>query len=234
VRGCLSVLILAAVFVVGAAWFGGPALAGWLVGAALAGSGFEGRNTTIEVAADPPIEVLGGSADRVNIGADDATFGDLQAERVDVSLFDVNLVSRTFATIEGELTDVVLDTGEGGRARASRIDLLGEREAVRATVHLSRDTVSDLVATAIRRQLGFPLGAVSLEAPDRLVFTAGPVRITGRFLIESDGGLWLALDSPANPRLELLPAADPLVFREITIGDDVEIVGTVDLSTALD
>jgi len=234
VRGCLVVLVLAATFVVGAAWFGGPALAGWLVGAALAGSGFEGRNTTIAVTAEPPIEVLGGAADRVDIGADDATFGDLQAERLDVSLFDVDLVSRTFATVDGALTDVVLDTGASDAARASRIDLLGERESVVATAHLARDTVEDLVATAIRRQLGFPLGEVALEPPDRLVFTAGPVRITGRFLIESDGGLWLALDSPGRPRLELLPAADPLVFHEITIGADVEIVGTIDLSNAFD
>jgi hypothetical protein len=233
VRGCASVLILAAAFVVAGAWFGGPLLAETLVGGALGAAGFEAREQTIDATADPPIEVLAGTVDRVDIDARDARFGDLEAERMAVALFGVDLVTRTFATIEGDLTDVTLRTPDGGASTASRVELIGEPENVRATVHLSPQLVSDLVARALERQLGFSVGETTLEAPDQVAFTAGPARVTARFLIEADGGLWLAVDAPGNPRVQLLAAGDPLTFREVTVGEEVILVGTLDLAREL-
>lgn len=232
-RGCVSVLVLASLFVVAGSWFGGPALASVLVGVALDGAGFEAQNTRIDVVADPPIEVLGGTVDRVVIGADDATLGDLEAGRVDITVYGVDLVTRRFATMEGRLDDVLLRTADGGATRASRIDLAGEQASVRATVHLPATTIADLVAEALRDQLGFSVGTTTLEAPARVVFTAGPARISARLLIESDGGLWLLLDAPANPRVELLAPGAPLTFHEVLVGEEVLLVGTVDLGEGI-
>jgi hypothetical protein len=229
-RGCLFVLVLAAVFVVAGAWFGGPALAGVAIGTALDGAGFESRTRTIDVANDPPIAVLTGRVDEVRIGADDASFEGLAADRLDVTLFGVDLAGRSFATIEGELTGVML-LGSDGRATPARsISLIGEPESVRATVHLAPDVVEVLVAAAIEQQLGFTVGSVTLEAPDRLVFEAGPIRATARLTIEPDGALFLAADVPGNPRVRVLASGEPLVFREVLVGDEVVLVGTIELS----
>jgi hypothetical protein len=226
-RGCLFVLLAAATFVVAGSWFGGPTLAGYLVGAGLDAAGFEARERRIDATTDPPIEVLGGAVDRVEITASGATIGDLTAGSLHVILFGVDLVGRSFRSIEGELIDVTI-RGAGGSVDAERIDLTGEAGAVRATVRVRQAAVADLVASALRRELGFSVGQVTLEAPDVVVFSLAGLRATGRLRVE-DGALWLAAQVPGDPRVELIEAGDPLTLREVGVGEELLLVGTLDV-----
>jgi hypothetical protein len=229
VRGCLSVLVLAAVFVVGVAWFGGPLLAAGLVRSALEASDFEGRNTTVQVVADPPIEVLLGRADEVRVGADDASVAGLGAGRLTMTLTDVDLVGRTFEGLAGRLDDVTIRGSDGGRTRATSVALAGSPDDVQAIVRIAPSAVDDLVAAAIEREIGFSVGSVALRAPDSLVFTAGPLEASGRLVVEPDGSLSLAADLPGDPRIAIFDSGAPLVFESVTIDGDLLLVGSLDL-----
>ena len=63
--GCLTTIVLAVVLAAGSMF--GPLIAEAMIGSALAGAGFDGRNTTIDVSTDPGIEAFGGHADLVRI-----------------------------------------------------------------------------------------------------------------------------------------------------------------------
>lgn len=228
-RGCLSVLVLAAVFVVGGAWFGGPLLASGIVRTALDASGFEGRNTTVQVVADPPIEVLLGRADEVRIRSDDASIEGLGAVRFDITLTGVDLVGRRFAGLAGTLDDVTIRGEDGGRTRATSVALTGPPDHVEAIVRIAPSAVDDLVAAAIEREIGFSVGSAALRAPDTLVFTAGPLEATGRLVVEPDGSLSLAAALPGDPRILILDAGSPLVFESVSVDDDLVLVGSLDL-----
>ncbi len=229
-RGCLSVLIIAAAFVVGGAWFGGPLLAAGIVRSALEASDFEGRNTTVQVVADPPIEVLLGRADEVRIGADDASIEGLGAVRLDVTLAGVDLVGRTFTGLAGTLDDVTIRGEDGSRTRATTVALAGPPDDVEAIVRIEPSAVDGLVAAAIEREIGLSVGSVSLRAPDTLVFTAGPVEATGRLFVAADGSLSLAADVPGNPRIAILDAGAPLTFESVAVDEDLVLVGSLDLT----
>lgn len=228
-RGCLSVLFLAAAFVVGGAWFGGPLLAAGIVRSALEVAGFEGRDTTVQVVADPPIEVLTGRADQVRIGSDDASVEGLGAQRLEVTLTGIDLLARTFDRLDGTLTGVSLRSDDGSRSRATMVVLAGPQDDVEAVVRVAPSAVDDLVASAIEREIGFSVGEVALQAPDRLVFTAGPVEATGRLVVEPDGSLSLAAELPGNPRIAILDAGTPLVFESVSVDGDLILIGSLDL-----
>src|SRR5688500_18103658 len=101
--GLLSVTGIAGVILLVVAWLGGPSLAGSMIEASLASAGFQGSNTTVEVATDPPFELLGGRADRVVIRSENATIDQLQAERFELALLDADLGATVFSSVEGRL-----------------------------------------------------------------------------------------------------------------------------------
>src|SRR3954469_12931376 len=112
-RGCLSVLVLGLVFVLAVTWLGGPLLAGAVVERVLAGSGFAGDATSVTVTADPPLELLVGHVDRLEVRARDARVGQLDAQRLAVELTDVDLLTRRFSHVDGRLDGVVLHGANG-------------------------------------------------------------------------------------------------------------------------
>ncbi len=229
--GCLTAVILALVLAAGSML--GPPIAEALIGSSLASTGFDGRNTTIEVTTDPGIEVLVGRADRVRIRSERASFEGLHAATVDLTLVDVGLGSGTAGAIEGTLIDVDLPATDGSVVRARSVTLSGPPESVQATVAIAPAVVAGLVQASIARQLGFEVGSITLEAPDRLVFDLGLIRATGRFTIEPDGALALIAEVPGDPRIGLLASGQPLVFREVSVAGDLVLVGTLDLTSLL-
>jgi hypothetical protein len=117
--------------------------------------------------------------------------------------------------------------------RARSVTLSGPPESVQATVAIAPAVVAGLVQASIARQLGFEVGSITLEAPDRLVFDLGLIRATGRFTIEPDGALALIAEVPGDPRIGLLASGQPLVFREVSVAGDLVLVGTLDLTSLL-
>src|SRR6476659_8148791 len=104
-RGCLFVLLFAAIVIGSIAWFASAPIASTVVGAILNGSGFRAASSTITVAADTPPRLLLGQADRVAITATDVEWQSLRAARLSLTFDGVDLFARTATTIHGRLDD---------------------------------------------------------------------------------------------------------------------------------
>jgi hypothetical protein len=234
VRGCLGVLVLAVVVVLAAAWFGAPRFAGVLVEGALDVAGLEGRNRSVRVESDPPIEILGGRADRVVIRADDIVLDDLDADRIDVTLLDVDLIGRTFGRIEGRLDAVVLTAGDGTATEAETVELVGPADDVLATVRISGSVVDRLAREAIERDAGLPVGEVGLETPNTIAFTLGPARVEGLLAVDANGALIASLELPGDPVAVLLSPDNPFRLTAVSVDDeDLVLIGRLDLASLL-
>ena len=109
-RGCLFVLVLAAAVLGGFAWFGSPALASAVIEAVLDNAGYHAATTTITATSDPPPKLLLGRADRVEIDGTDVDFRTFHANRLQLTLTDVNFVARTAGKINGQISGAELTT----------------------------------------------------------------------------------------------------------------------------
>jgi hypothetical protein len=233
VRGCLFVLLLAALLALAGGWFGGPALASALVEGGLTAAGFEGRNTVVRVSSEPPIGVLGGTVERVDIASDDAQIDEIRARRVDIGLLGVNLLDRTVAGIDGDLTGVTF-TSAPDAPPVSTIELHGRADAADAVLTMSAPAVERYAAKQIDDAVGVNVAAAELREPDILRFSVAGVPIGGRLVIEPDGRLALATELPGNPRIALLDPA-PLRVESVTVlGNQLVLTGTLDVEALLE
>src|SRR3954453_2050622 len=147
-RGCLSVLILAAGLVLAVAWFAGPALAGAIVERSLDGADFVAADRSVTVSSDPPLEILAGHADRVTITAARARVRDLTAAHVQLTLTNVDLVTGSFAGVDGQLDDVLIPTVDGSSVDARSVTLRGRAAAATAVVRVDRSIIEALLDKA--------------------------------------------------------------------------------------
>ena len=136
-RGCLSILLLAALFVLALAWFGGPALAGTVVERSMTAAGFVAADTSVAVTSEPPLELLTGHADRVVVKARNATLRDMRAASLSLTLSNVDLVGRRFARVDGTLDNVSIDSSDGTVINARSIAVRGPADAATATVRMT-------------------------------------------------------------------------------------------------
>ncbi len=189
-RGCLTFLLLVAVTIVVASWLFLPAVAGGAVVAALASAGFTGSPASATVSSDPPIELLGGHADQIVIHARDATFHDLTAASMDVTLTDVALIQRTAATVSGSLAGI----------------RIVPRSAI---LSLSSADVNAIAASAVTSVAGVAPSRVTMASPDRVTIVVNGITIAGRVAVDGHGGL---VFRPAAKSLPIagLPVAGPI------------------------
>jgi hypothetical protein len=231
-RGCLSVLAIAAALVLVVVWFGGPTLAGVLIERSLAGAGYTAAETSVAVSSDPPFEILAGHADRVTIRGTRATIRDLTAARLTLTLSNVDLVGGRFSRIDGELGDVLIQTADGSSVRARSIALRGRADAAAATVRIDEGVVADLLGDAIRRETGLVVSGITLSEPNRIRFTAG-VTLTARFDVAPDGSVVIAGTS-GSPRFTVFQPGQDLRLTTVAVaGSDLVLTGTSDLTNLI-
>jgi hypothetical protein len=229
-RGCLSVLVLAAALVLVVAWFGGPTLAGVLIERSLAGAGYVASDTSVAVSSDPPLEILSGHADRVTIRGTRATIRDLTAARLELTLSNVDLVAGRFSRIDGELGDVVIRSADGLSIRARSIVLRGRADSATTTVRIDQGVVEELLGVAIRRETGLSVSGVTLSEPNRIRFTAG-LPISGSFAVAPDGSLVLA---SSGMRFTVFSPDPDLRLTSATVADSMLVLsGTMDLTNLI-
>jgi hypothetical protein len=232
-RGCLSVVVLAVVFVVAGTWLAGPAVAAFVIESGLSAAGFNGSNTSVTVTADPPFEVLTGHADRVEIDSGDTTLDQFTAGTVQLSLTDANLVSRTFGNVEGSLDDVTVEGSGDLSLEATRVEIDGEPSAANMAIEVTRDALSNAALELFRQQLGVDVDTVKLAAPNKISFTAGSTTIAGQFVIH-EGGLSMTVNLPGAQRIDLLEAGRGFRLTKVAIDDaGMTLDGVLDVERLL-
>jgi hypothetical protein len=231
VRGCLSVLVLAAVFLGIALWFGGPTVASVAVRTALTGSGLLAETLDVTVEADPPLTLAFGRASRVTIAATGVTWNDLHVATLDMTLDTVNLVARTAASVEGRLAGVQLSGGS--EPAPVDVDVSGQADAARTTITIGRDAFTAMAIGAFEATFRVRPSTATLIEPDIVRVSLGGLTIDGHLAVAADG----SIVTVANGLTVTLMPVDPSFPVHLTglsvVGGDLRLSGTLDVVSLL-
>jgi hypothetical protein len=198
--GLIRFVLFAAVLVALLVFVGIPVVAQTLIANAVRDAGLQAHGVEVQVDL-LGMGVFSGRAPAVRIQASDvgvprAVIGDM-----DVTLRDVSVSDRSFASMSGRLTDVRVSGPNGRDFTIGSIDVDGTPEDTRARGHVSREEAERFVADAAR-DAGVDLDSVTL-ANGRVVLeggggtTAGDLRVAGDALIlERDDGEAVVLLAP--------------------------------------
>jgi hypothetical protein len=227
-RGCLSVILIAAVFVAAGAWFGGEPVASALVSSGLAASGLDARRMDVSVEAEPPIIVATGRADRVTVEADDVDWNGLRARSLDLTLEDVDLLSRRAATANGRLIGVELPNADPPGSLAT-VEIEGPAADATATITIDGDTVEAMAIAAFEAKLGVEPDSATLEEPDVIRVRAGAIELAGSMEVAPDGSVEVDTPLGSVTVVEADPS-QPFTLTDVAVeGDSLVLTGTVDL-----
>ena len=231
-RGCLSVLIIAAVFLVGIVWFGGVPLAETVVEASLTSSAFEADELDVTVHADPPLELALGRADRVEIEARGVRWEDLRAGSMTMRLDGVDLLGRTATTADGQFNDVELAVAGGDPALVG-IAIHGPADGARTTVEIDGPTVNRMALAAFEETFGTRPDSAELVAPNGVRVGIGDRELNGTLRVDVDGALVVASGLGTIRLVEPDPSL-PLRLTSVSIVDGgLALTGTLDVSALL-
>ena len=225
-RSCLFQLLLEGAVLFALLWFGLPFGASFLATSALNASGFTGTNTSVEVSANPPPSLLTGKADSIRIRSDSVYMGDLRASSIDVTLHNVDLLSRKIATVDGTLDGVRLAAPNGDHVTVDQVTLRG------AATLASQEIV--LLAESMLEADGIE-ATVSLQAPNGVKIVASGKTQTGTLAV-SNGSLLMVPTSKTIPPLVLVVpgTGNPFKFTSVAVkGPQVMLDGTIDVQSLL-
>jgi hypothetical protein len=231
-RGCLFVAALAAVVLSAGAWFGSPILASTLISTALQNAGYHAASSTVTATSSPPLKLLVGRADRVEIAGTDVDFRTLHAASLDVVLTDVDVIGKTAGRISGRITGAELTT-TAGEATSADVDIDGAADAANAGIVVDAATVDRVVRLTFQQKFGVTVSATKLVAPDTLRITALGATVEGRLLVDANGAIAFSSSLGSSPLLSLDPSF-PLRFRAVRIdAGNLRIDATLDAEALL-
>lgn len=231
-RGCLFILIFAALFVGGAAWFGSPILASTVISTALMSSGVQAASMTVTATSDPPPKLLLGKADRVRIVASDVDYRTFHAASLDLVLSEVDVVARTAVSISGRIGGAELQTGDA-TSTPTDITVDGPADAADASIVVDGATVDQVVRAAFQRKFGVEISKTQLVAPDILRITALGPSIEGRLTVDANGAIALSTPLGTAPIVSL-DSSFPLRFRSVEVQDgDLHIAASLNAEALL-
>jgi streptogramin lyase len=227
VRGCLSGMLVLVLVVVGGAWLLTPMAVDALLAGALSASGFHGTGTTVDAIANPPPLLLTGHADTVRIRSSDVTVHELEASSLELTLSDVSLLSRSFATVDGTLSGVQIKGG-GTSLEARTATVHGRASAARVVLSLDRAQVEALVSSGVAAAVGPLPVAISVQPPDRIAFTLEGRSATGSLGVEN-GSLTLRPLGAGLDRIVLVAPPAGAAWQIVSVavtdtGFEVELV----------
>ncbi len=231
-RGCLFILVLAALVLGAGAWFGAPLVASTLIDGALRSAGYTAATSSVRATADPPPKLLLGMADRVEISATDVAVRTFHAATLDLVLTDVDVIGRTAGHISGRIGDAALKTTSDVAATAD-VSIDGTGRSAAATIDVDGATVRQVVSDAFRARFGVTVTDVALVAPNILRISAGPTTIEGRLEVNDAGAIALATPLGASTILGFDPSF-PLRLRTVGVtGGNLQIGATLDAAALL-
>lgn len=231
-RGCLSVLVIAALFVVVGAWFGGPPIAATLVTTGLTSSGLHSDDLEVTVQADPPLALALGRADRVVVSGTDVEWNGLTADTLDLTLRGVDFLGRRADQANGVLTGVELPNVDPPGSKAS-VDIAGPGDSAVVTVTVDSATVEAMAIEAFDQKLGVRPTSATLSEPNVIRFQAGPVKVAGALTIGPGGSLGVSTPLGTVTVLEPSPS-QPIHLASVAVeGDNLVLTGTLDVGELL-
>ena len=232
-RSCLVQLLILVALVLGLAWFGLPAGAGWVATNALGAAGFKGTDTKVEVSSSPPLLLLVGRADSIHLTSNEVTVGGLSASTLDLTLGHVELISRTIETVKGTLTGVSLVAPNGDPVTVDTVALNGSATVTQAQLKLS---LAEFPALAVSQLASQGVTAtVTLAPPNKITVKALGASQAGQ-LVPRNGGLVLVPSGGSLPEVEIIApgTGNPFSVTSVKVAaDGVTISGTIDLQTLL-
>ncbi len=232
-RSCLIQIVIAAVVVFALLWFGLPLVANVLALQALEAAGFSGTNTQVQVVANPPPLLLTGHADSIHITSNQAGVANLHANVVDVTLYDVDLLSRRFGSVQGVLNGVSLAAPNSDAVSLTSVQLSGPSASAVAICTLTVTQTETLAESQLRSQ-GVD-ARVALVPRNRMIITVGGNSYFGS-LEPENGSLYLVPDAGVLPKVLLMAPGEGNPFRitSVEVGDqDVVLTGTIDVQGLL-
>jgi hypothetical protein len=233
-KGCLFTLLLGGVAIALIVVIGLPQVAAGALTSAVTAAGLEADDTTVTVSSDPPTDLVGLRADRVRIRATDATFRGLQIGALDLELQGVAILDRTAETVDGRLTDVVIENIGGREVVLGAITVAGGGDEITATTTFPGRDAERLLADVGEAQLGTRPKSVTLSSPNRVTIDMG-FDIQGTLNVSEDGDLVLVVsDSPlVNDEVVLLRGGEDLPIRltgvRVTDDGDLRLSGDLEI-----
>jgi hypothetical protein len=232
-RSCLIQLLILVAMVFALLWFGLPIGASWLATNALNASGFSGTNTKVEVSSNPPPLLLTGHADTVHLTSSQVGIGDLHAATLDLTLGQVELLSRRIGTVAGTLEGVRVAAPDGQPVTIDLVTLSGAASSATSEMDVSVAEAERLGASQLR--VHGIVATVTLAPPDETTIKAGGQSQPGH-LVVNEGALLLVPDGDSLPSVILIAAGDgnPFEMTSVRIGTDhLTLFGTIDLQALL-
>ena len=214
-RGCLFIVAAAAVVLGTVAWIGSPIVASTVISGALQNAGYHAKSSTVTATSSPPLKLLIGRADRVEIAGTDVDFRTFHAASLDLVLTDVDVINRTAGQISGRIKGVELTT-IAGDATSVDVDIDGAGDAANAVIFVDALTVTRVVKATFLQKLGVAIGGAELVAPDIVRITAGGVTVDGRLVVDSGGAVAFSTSLGSSPILSLDPSF-PLLIHSVRI-----------------
>jgi hypothetical protein len=196
-------------------------------------AGFSGSNLKVSVDLLGP-QLLSGAAQSVHVEGDDVGVPHGVVGHVDVTLDDVSLSDRTFASVSGTLTDVKINA-PGGPVTVGTVNLDGPSRRMHAMGILSatesrklvRDVASDAGIQVDNVQL--QNGTVTLENGSQTVNAS--LRVAGNALVlDQPGRASTVLVAPAPSEKWQISSVD-VSPAGIRVGLDVDAQGLADSLT---
>ncbi len=231
-RGCLFVLIVAALVVTVGAWFGAPLLAGAVVDTELRDAGFETTTLDTTITADPPLRLLLGHADEIHIEATGVAYRTFHAERLDLTLTDANLDGRFFTTIRGTIGGAEVDTQDGVPTTAD-VSIDGDASGADAEIRVAGTTVDRVVRATLADEVGVAITRTDLLAPNILRIVTPAATIEGSLIVDANGAIALSTRL-GDTRILGLDPSFPLRLRSVqVVGADLRIDATLDAEALL-
>ena len=233
-RSCLIQILVTLAVLFCLVWFVLPLGVAALVQGALSAGGFTGTDTKVEVSASPPFMLLTGHADKIHITSTQARMGDLYATSAEVTLGDIDLLSRNIGTVTGTLVGVRVAAPNGDPVAIDTVSLAGAATSTTATANLSVAAAQTLAESQIKAQTGISAKVV-LKAPDAVTLTVNGKAQSGR-LVATNGALVLVPNSSGLPSVTLVVPGpgNPFHVTAVNIGlAGLTLTGTIDTQALL-
>jgi hypothetical protein len=232
VRGCLFVLVLAAAILSVAAWFGSPILASSVISGALDNAGYHAASSTVTATSDPPLKLLLGRADRVEIAGTDVDFRTFHAASLDLVVTDVDVLGRTAGRMSGRIDGAEMITSAGETTTAD-VTIDGVASGADASIVVDAATIVRVVKGTFQQKFGVAVSSVKLIAPDTLRISAPGATVEGQVLVDPDGAIAFSTSLGSSPILSLDPSF-PLRFRSVRVdGGNLRIDAILDAESLL-